>query len=217
MLKTVNKYCKEYKPIIDTLGIIAGLIILILTYVNINIIKEQYEYDKEKNYIQSLPIAKFIVDTKRITVRLLSKEMNPQFYEMYLPGMKRKYYITPPKYSIDISHFVKSINSFYLKEIGLFENINYSDENNPMPFSMKIYYEDKGIRKIYCGLYTCQHSIIKKGNDAKIQIISIHLIDNIFNEKQFKIAADKYYDATLFMIKRSLEKEFQKKLEEINK
>ena len=187
LLTFLNDICFKFKPLIETIGICLGILVLVLTFWNTLISKDllklnqQQEenktlpiWDFEVTYTDSIPFLKLRPYTNEIKIQKATSTIADTLVGKFDAEMK----LTQPDYLLPISLVLDSITKRLDRNLKADAYVMTFLQDASIPFGLTIEYIQFGKVKTVNGLFALQYRYNKDGlNKTKVEIIGV-----LFNE-----------------------------------
>ncbi len=183
MLDKINLILSNYKSIIETFGILTGLLLLFLTYKTVLISQSSLKFNQQKYYRELMPTWKFSINDLNNTITLMpnTSDVKLERADVFYPDEffinNYKYEINPPQYSWNIESlklFLKIDN-----DDTIHYDANYYSEGTrgKFPICINVSYTQLGEKRTATGLFIINYGLIEtSAHNFKPSIIDILLV-----------------------------------------
>lgn len=199
----LNKICKQYKPLIETIGIVIALLILFLTFRSTSISNKLLKLSQQQEYNKQLPIWDFeIIDSLNLVkLKPYSSDIKIQtataFFSKKLFGENNKWPIDQPNHFLYLTMFKYNVAEQFKKHVKPNTNYYQISDRNTMPVGLIINYIQYGQQRVVYVLFGIQYLVLRNGDgEPKITIKGV-LFDEYLNEKKLMQSVDSITEQVL--------------------
>jgi hypothetical protein len=203
--KSLNRFCDNYQPTLQAMGIVVGLYLIYLTYQSVEISNKQLQLALKQESQKVLPIWNFEINDSLSLAKMhsFSQDVKLEIATAHFP--KDLFYKSSTTLNIDSPDFNFHLNSVksYLEELVL-ANSTYKDSiislsmRNELPVGIETSYVQYGQLKNTKSIFVIQYTWVRSNEyTAEITINGIRFMkylaanENLDNELD-KIIAKNY-------------------------
>lgn len=205
-----NEWCLKYKPSIETIGVFAGLAILIFTAISVTISLESLKMSRQQEEDRLRPIWDFEIVTlnsyyflkiKPYTNDIKIQNAESYFSEVFIDDFSNNWPIVSPDFLLPLSEvkdtITAKINRNLKEEPSNVFNL-YLKLTEKIPFGISIEYIQYGKVKTVHGIFNLQYSYMKEGTTDGNYTINGVLFDKYVSSR--KELEKKVRDSTIVLI-----------------
>lgn len=194
IIEILNNWCKKFKDLVQTIGIITAIVIVFFTWENTIISKKLLEITQRQEDNKEYPILEFhIIDSlSEIKISTINEDIRIQRIRAFFPKIifnknDEEWIIEHPDLTLHLTVFKNRMAEIADKNIhNDFNTIVIGDFMFPVGF--EINYIQYGKSKVINGLYVIE-GMVQKNTYSKILLKGI-LFDHYSTEKEIKIELD---------------------------
>lgn len=205
IIERLNYWCKRYKDLIQTIGIITAIVVVFFTWENTIISKKLLKITQEQQDNKEYPILEFhVIDSlDQIRISAINEDIRIQRIRAFFP--KNIFNKDDDEWIIEHPALTLYLAVFKYKLAEIAEENIYNDSNTVVigdfgfPVGFEINYIQYGKSKVINGLYVIE-GVVQKNTYSKILLKGI-LFDHYSTEKEIKIELEnlgKIYKDRLF-------------------
>ncbi|HVS90610.1 MAG TPA: hypothetical protein VHE59_01165 [Mucilaginibacter sp.] len=174
-MKSINNFCKTYKPLIETIGILIALVLLVFTFWSTLISRDILRLSQQQEFNKQLPIWDFAVnDTSDIiSVKPFSPDVKIQIANAYFPSKifrQKQWPIDPPDFKLYLLMFKFDIAALFKNTFPYDKNVIDIAPRGAAPVLLEINYIQYGESRTVWGLFEIQYLIERSSLEPKVQL-----------------------------------------------
>lgn len=202
VLDEINKTCKKYEHLLQTVGIVVGLYLLFLTYKSVDISNEQLKILQKQEVQKQLPIWEFEIDDKEETAKLKSFTQDVKLEEATAYFSEKLFYkkscvweIDQPEFKFHLTLFKSYIENLIIKNYTYDPKYISIASRNHFPVGIEIGYVQFGERRQVSAIFSIEYIWTRSSEESvDVNLKGIKFIEYLNSdntiEKELKTIID---------------------------